>query len=128
MAILLGNEVSVLDNTGQVNAFSASAQAVYTAPVGKKVMITSLTLRCIAASGVTAPCTAKVEVNPAAGDIYEDEVLIGVDAVDDTWTFTSEARGIVVPAGGQVDVTVTNPATGTSQTLVAEVVGYVIFF
>ena len=126
MAILLGNEIKVLDNTGTVDAFSATAQAVYTAPAGKSVMITQVVLRCTASVGVATPATAKVELNPAAGDLFLDEEMTGVLLPGSTWTFTSEARGLVVPAGGQVDVTITNAATGTSQTLVAEVIGYVI--
>ena len=127
MAILLGNEIKVLNSAAVVNAFSATAQAVYTAPATKKVMVTSVVLRCSAAVAVTVPCTAKVEINAAAGDIFADEILVGVLAADDTWTFTAGARGIVVPAGGQIDVTITNAATGTSQSLLAEVIGYIIF-
>lgn len=127
MAILLGNEIRLLSNASVVNAFSATAQPVYTAPASKKVVLTSLVLRCTAATGVATPCSAKVEINAAAGDIFASEILVGVLVADDTWTFIAEARGIVVPAGGQVDVTITNPATGTSQSLLAEVFGYIIF-
>jgi hypothetical protein len=127
MAILLGKEVKLLGNAVDVDAFSASAQAVYTAPAANKVAITQIVLRCTAASGVTVPCTAKVEINPAAGDVFAAEVLVGVLTVDDQWTFTAESRGLVIPAGAQVDVTVTNAATGTSQTLSADVLGYIVY-
>jgi hypothetical protein len=127
MAILVGNEIKRLNSEISVNAFSATAQAVYTAPADKKVVITSVVLRCDAAVAVSAPATAKVEINPAAGDLFTAEILTGVVAVDDQWAFTVEARGIVVPAGARVDVTITNAATGTSQTLLADVIGYFIF-
>lgn len=127
MAILLGKEIKVLNGGETVDTFSATAQAVYTAPTSNKVVITKLVLRCTAASAVTVPATAKVEINPAAGDLWDAESLIGVLAVDDTWVFDAEARGLVVPAGATVDVTVTIAATGTSQTLQAEVIGYVVF-
>jgi len=53
--------------------------------------------------------------------------LLSVVSVNDTWVFVAEARGLVVPATTQIDVVVTNPATGTSQTLLADVFGYVVF-
>jgi len=127
MAILIGTEIRQLRNGVSVNPFSATAQAVYTAPATKQVVITSLTLRCSAANSVATPATAKVEINPAAGDIFTAESLVGVLAVDDQWVFTAEGRGLVVPAGATVDVTITAAATGTSQTLLADVLGYFVF-
>ena len=126
MALLLGNEIRVLDSAGTVDTFSGTAQPVYTAPAGKPVVITKLVLRCVSATGVSVPCTAKVEINPAAGDVFTEQELVGVLAVDDMWTFDAEARGLVVPGGSQIDVTVTAIAVGTSQTLQAIVIGYVI--
>lgn len=127
MAILVGLEVKQLAMGVAVDAFSATPQAVYTAPPTKQVVVTAVVLRCDAASGVTTPATAKVEVNPAAGDIFPAEILTGVTSVDDKWTFVAEAKGLVVPAGAQVDVTVTSAATGTSQTFLADVLGYFVF-
>jgi len=127
MAIITGDEIQRLSSAIAVNAFSATAQPVYTAPASKEAVITQLVLRCSAASAVTVGATAKVEINAAAGDIFTAEVLIDVLAVGDSWTFNAEARGLVVPAGAQVDVTITNAATGTSQTLLADVFGYIVF-
>jgi len=127
MAILVGTEIKQLISGGAIDSLSATAQAVYTAPAAKKVVITGLTLRCTAAVSVTVGATVKVEINPAAGDVFTAEILTNVLVVDDQWSFTAEARGLVIPAGAQVDVTVTNAATGTSQTLTADLIGYVIF-
>ena len=127
MAILVGTEIKQLISGVAIDAFSATAQAVYTAPAAKKVVITGLTLRCTAATAVTVGATVKVEINPAAGDVFTAEILADVLVVDDSWSFTAEARGLVIPAGSQVDVTVTNAATGTSQTLAADLIGYIVF-
>jgi hypothetical protein len=127
MALLFGTDVTQLATGVAVNSFSATAQAVYTAPATKKAVITQLVLRCTAANSVTVGASAKVEINPAAGDVFAEEVLVDVLVEDDQWTFTAEARGLVIPAGAQVDVTITNAATGTSQTLSADVLGYIIF-
>ena len=127
MAILIGHEIKQLNSPTTIHAFSATPQAVYTAPSAKKVVITRVVLRCDAVSGLSTVCTAKVEINPAAGDVFVAEVLIGATSVDDTWVFSAENRGLVIPAGGQVDLTVTNAATGTSQTFIVDVFGYVVF-
>lgn len=127
MAILQLKDIRQLAGGVAIDSFSLSANAAYTAPAAQKVVITKVVLRCTAASAVATPATAKIELNPAAGDLVVDEILTGVLAVDDQWVFVVEARGIVVPAGGQVDVTITNAATGTSQTLEADVFGYFVF-
>lgn len=127
MAILLGKEIKVLSNTAVVDTFSTGPVPVYTAPPANDIVITRVVLRCIAASGVTVPATLKVELSPGAGDIFVDESLTGVTAVNDTWTFNAEAKSLVVPAGTQVDVNVLLGATGTSQQLRVEVIGYVVF-
>ena len=124
MAFITGLEVKQLANGIVIDAKSATAQAVYTAPASNDVVITGLTLRCSAADTISVGASAKVEINPAAGDIFAEEVLVDVLVVDDTWVFAAKARGLVVPAGSQVDVTITNAATGTSQTLLADVIGY----
>ena len=112
MAILLGKEIQLLRDSVAVNAFTGGALAIYSAPATKQVAITSVVMRCDAASAVTVGASAKIEINPAAGDIFTEEVLIDVLTVGDSWTFSAEARGLVVPAGGQVDLVITNPATG----------------
>lgn len=127
MAILIGNEVRQLSSGVIIDAKVGAANAVYTAPSSKKVMITAVVLRCAFANSITVGASAKVEINPAAGDIFAEEVLIDVLNVDDQWAFVAEARGLIIPAGAQVDVTITNPATGTAQTLQADVIGYFIF-
>lgn len=126
MALLLGNEIKKLAESVPVDTFSATAQAVYTAPTGRQVVLSAVVLRCTAATAVATPATAKVEINPAAGDIFTEEVMLGVTVVDSQWVFTAEAGGLVVPAGGQVDVTITNAATGTSQMLSVDVIGYIV--
>jgi hypothetical protein len=127
MAILLGKEIQLLRDSVAVNAFVGGAQAVYTAPASKQVAITSVVMRCDAANAVTVGASVKVEINPAAGDIFTEEILIDVLTVGDIWTFTAEARGLVVPAGSQVDLVITNVATGTSQTFAVDVIGYFIY-
>jgi hypothetical protein len=127
MAILQLKDIRQLRGGVAIDSFALGANAVYTAPAAQKVVITKVVLRCTAATAVATPATAKVEINPAAGDVFVDEVLTAVLDVDDQWVFVAEARGLVIPAGGQIDVTITNAATGTSQTLEADVFGYFVF-
>lgn len=127
MAILQLKDIRQLADGIAIDSFSLGANAVYTAPAAQKVIITKVVLRCTAATAVATPADAKVEINPAAGDLMDTETLIGVLAVDDQWVFVAESRGLVVPAGGQVDLTIVTAATGTSQTLEADVFGYFVF-
>ena len=130
MATLLGNEINKLSGGAPINAYSATPQSVYTAPSGKQVVITKVVLRCDTQVGgaPTPPATALVEINPAAGVIMAAEIMTGAVNVDDTWVFVAENRGLVVPSGAGVDVTITIAASGgTSQTFLVDVFGYVVF-
>ena len=127
MAILQLKDIRHLAGGVTIDAFSLGASVVYTAPASTKVVITKVVLRCTAASAVATPAAIKIEISPSAGDIFSTESLLGVLAVDDQWVFVAEARGLVILAGGQVDATVITAATGTSQTLKADVFGYYVF-
>lgn len=126
MAFIVGKETKILDSEATVDATSVTAQAIYTAPPTKKVVITKVVARVTASFPPGAPCSAKIELNPAAGELFAEEVLVNVLAVDDQWTFVAEARGLVVPAGAQVDMTITSAADNT-MTLKVDTIGYIVY-
>jgi hypothetical protein len=126
MALLLGNEVRKLTSGVVVNAMVGASTSVFPA-FTKDVVITSVVFRCTAATAVATPATIKVEKNPAAGDIFSAEQLTAVTAVGDIWVFSAEAKGLLGAAGTTLDVTVTVAATGTTLTLAADVIGYIIY-
>lgn len=126
MALLFGNEVRKLVDGYSLNAFATGAVTVLPA-LTKDVVLTKIVLRCTAANAVATPATVKAERNPAAGDLFLAEELVGVTAVGDIWVFDAVAKGLILPAGTPLDINVTVAATGTSQTLAADVIGYVVY-
>lgn len=126
MAQILGHEIRRLVDGFPVNAKLTGATTVFPA-LGKNVVVTKVVLRCTAAVAITIGATAKVEKNPAAGDLFSAETLTAVLAAGDIWVFDAEAKGIILPSGTALDVNITVAATGTSQTLAADVIGYIIY-
>ena len=126
MAILFGNEINRLNKDVSIETVAGFAlpTVIFTAPATHKVVITAVELRCSAASGITGEAT--IRITTPSGIVFASQQLTGVTAVDDTWTFASEGRGVVIPASAAVSVLFDNAATGTSQTLLADVLGYLV--
>lgn len=126
MAMLLGNEIRRLVSGVPIDGLAMGATTVF--PIfSKTVVITRVVLRLAVVAGFSAVPTIKVEKSPATADVFSAEALTGVTVVGDTWTFNAEARGVTIPSGVPVDVTVTVAGTGTTYSLLADVFGYVIY-
>jgi len=126
MAFIVGKETKIIGDTALVDATSVTAQAIFTAPATKKAVITKVVARVLGSAPPGAPCEAKIELNPAAGDIFPEEVLVDILNVDDQWVFVAEARGLVIPAGAQVDMTITF-AADAAMTLAVDTIGYIVY-
>jgi hypothetical protein len=126
MAFIVGKETKILGDTIPVLGHSATPQAIFTAPAAKQAVITKVVVRVLASFPPTTPCSAKIEINPAAGDILPEEVLVDIFDVGDQWVFVAEARGLVVPAGAQVDMTIT-VAANQDLFLAVDTIGYIVY-
>jgi hypothetical protein len=126
MGIIFGNQINRLSKSIPIDTVSVvGPTAVFTSPATNKVVITSIELRCDAAVDITDEATIKFTI-PTGKVLFAPQKIIGVIKVDDTWTFLSEGYSIVVPTATTVNIVFDNAATGTSQTLLTAVFGYLV--
>ena len=126
MAIIFGNEINRLNRNVPIDTITVSGPTtIFTAPATNKVVITAVELRCTASSNISNEATIKITI-PTGKEVFAPQKIIGVIDPDDTWTFVAEGHSIVVPASTAVRVVFDNAATGTSQTLLADVLGYLV--
>jgi hypothetical protein len=126
MALLLNTDIRRLSSGVAINAMALTTSTLLPA-FSKPLVIMRVVLRVVLGTAVATPASMKVQKNPAAGDIFGTEVLTGVTATNDTFTFNAEAKGIVVPAGTPIDLTVTTAATGTTLNIEADLFGYILY-
>ena len=123
MAIILGDQVRILRSTPSVNGLAVASTPIFTAPAGRKVSIEKVVVRVTAHNGVSVPPTAQVEIGAATGDVFASDLLTGLLTTDTKYTFDSQGKSLVVPAGQTVSLNITVGGTGTTLTLSVEVLG-----
>ena len=105
-----------------VDLTSIATTSLYIAP--QKSLILGVLLRTVVADTVTAPAEASVGVNPSTNNLFANEELISLDAVDDLYGFWGNAgTGTILNASDQLDLSVNTGATATTLTVVAYVIG-----
>ena len=135
MAVLIGNEVKKLFTSLPIDAVAGTPSVlwanVFSGSATTKSVITSVELRCTAASGITDEATVSVRIQALISftpvPLLSVQKLSGVVSADDRWTVRVEGGAVVVPANaGFIALIFDSTATGTSQTLVADVFGYLL--
>jgi len=126
MAVLLGKGVTNLNTRAGVDAKVVASTILYTVPAGKTAIIHGITVRCTAASGISAGATAQVEVAPTSGDIFGSQTWAGVHAQHDRWDYAAGGKSKVITAGQNLLLNITAGATGTSQTMSVDIVGHLV--
>ena len=124
MAILIGSLMQRLATITGISATATGSTLLYTVPAGKTLVVIGVIPTVTAQTSATVGATAQVETSPAAADIFPSDLMTGLLAVNDDWTFWAGAKGIVVPAAGTVSFNITVAATATSQTLSVDLIGY----
>lgn len=106
-----------------INAKSTGTTALYS-PTGVDVVIVKVVLRCTADTSITVPATAGVGVAAGEDDLYESQVLYGLTSTGKAYAFPNNGVGVLLQAGQTLSLGIDVAATGTSQTLAADVIGY----
>jgi hypothetical protein len=117
----------ILSTTTGINAKSVAATALYTVPTGKSLIITAAYVRCTAASSIVSGPTAEIEVQGigpyltgfAMTDLTETDT-VGLISPSPNTVFLRIAQNSVVR------LNITSGASGTSQTVAVDLVGYLV--
>jgi len=109
---------SVLSTTTGINLLSAATTSLFTTTAGL-TLIHGIVLRVTTGTGVSGDATVSIGINPSTTNLFSEQELINVRALNDVYSFWSDkSTTLVADLSDVIDLTVTNAGTGT--TLVAE--------
>ncbi len=124
---ITANSLPVIINlsaTTGIDAKTTGTTSLYTVPAGKTLIVTGATVRCTAASAITIGPTLGIGVAAGEDDIFASTTLTTLTTTAKVFGFTATGMSVKVDAGGIVKLGLDTAATGTSQTLAIDLIGY----
>lgn len=116
----------LLSTTTGINAKTVAATTLYTVPAGKTLVVTKAVVRCTAASAISNGPTAAVKVSGGSA-ILASLAMNGLTATGKAATLDNDDEAFVLGnAGDAIQLDLTNAATGTSQTVAVDLIGYLV--
>lgn len=119
------NAPAIVVTVTGINAQTVATTTLYTVPSGKTFIPTEAIVRCTAATAITNGPTANVYTS-SAGDIYASTNIAALTAVNKIFGWQTIGMSLSVPAGGTVNFQITAGATGTSETVAIDLMGYLV--
>jgi len=113
-----------LASVDSIDAKATGTTTLYTVPAGTTIVVTEVVLRCTAAVAITVAAVAGVGVAGGEDDIFASQPLTGLEAAGETFSFPAGGIGVVATAAEVIKLGIDTAATGTSQTLSADIFGY----
>lgn len=110
-----------LAEVGSINALATGFTTLVTIPAGMSLQVVAVHLRCTAAVAITVEASARVVL--PGGDVYPNQILTGLDTAGLVYRFPSGGVKVVGAAAELLRLEIVTGATGTSQTLSAQVYG-----
>ncbi len=102
-----------------------TGQTVLFTPQERSFMVTALRLRCTAATSITVAATGSAGQNASTwNDICPSSLFSGLLAAGKYYSLPLVANPVVVAPGSTIELNITVPASGTSQTIDAILEGY----
>lgn len=121
-----GFAITPLATVTGINGKSTGTTALYTVPAGKTAYITNLILSVSAASAITTGPTASAGVTSSAyADLYASATITALTSSGLAFGFSSVGMFETISASTVLYLNITNGSSGTSQTLSADVVGFI---
>lgn len=116
-----------LATIGGIDAKTVAATTLYTVPVGKIMIITSVVVKCAAADTVSVACSYSLGGNNPNYDNWKGITASGLDSQGQIRMETVENQVSSAMAAGTVfKLNITTGATATTQTLVVDLFGYLL--
>lgn len=114
--------------TTSINLKSTGSTTLYTVPTGKTFIVTDVILRPTSASAANGDAEAQVENTASSGDIVASTILSGMTSLDDEFRLSPAAGGTarINDATETVKLNVTSAETGTTLTVSADLIGYLL--
>lgn len=116
----------ILSTTTGINAKTVANTALYTVPGGKTAIVTGYVVRVTAASAVTVGASAGVGNAAGTNNIAASQAMAALVATDDLYAWPIVAASKTATATNSVYFNLGTGATGTSQTVAVDLIGYLI--
>lgn len=116
------NTPQVLATITGINAKATGTTALYTVPTGKTLIVTGVYVLTTAATAITIGPSADVGVT--AGDIYANTAMTALTTTGKVFQYVTGGVYSSSAATNVVNFNINTGATGTSQTLTVNLVGY----
>lgn len=109
-----------------IDAKTTGTTTLYTVPTGKTAIITGAVVRCTAASAITVAPTLGIGVAAGEDDIFPSTTLTGLTTTGKGWAFDPGGLAVTAAAAAVIKLGIDTAATGTSQTLAIDLLGYLV--
>lgn len=116
---------TLISRTTGIDAKTTGNNTLYTVPTGKTLVVTRVILRPSAVTSITTGPTASVGGTTTA-DVFASVALATLNATTKMYTYTQSGMSTLVPAGTTLKLNISVAASGTLETLTADVMGYLI--
>lgn len=118
---------TVIASVTGVNAKTVANTVLFTpVPAGKTLIVTKVVIRCTAAVAITNGATIGIGRTAGTSDIFTDTNLAALTTTSNIFGFELYGMSVSVAAGGSVYLNLSVAATGTSQTLAVDLLGYYV--
>lgn len=121
-----GNSPQVLSTTTGINAKTAASTTLYTVPTGRTLVVTDCIVRVTAASSITAGPSASITAS-TSGTIFASSAMTGLTATPQLFAYPTSGISVTASAGETIAFVVGTGATGTSQTVAVDLIGYLLW-
>lgn len=116
---------AVLASITGIDAKTPAATNLYTVPSGNTALIIQAVVRCTAASAITNGPTASIGFTASAyTDIYMAENMIALTTTTSAFGYSSVGIFSQAPTGSVIKFNISSAATGTSQIVAVDLIGY----
>jgi len=115
----------VLSTTTGIDGKTVANTSLYTVPTGKTAIITGYVTRCTAATAITVGVSAGIGNIAGTNNIFASGAS-GITTTSQIFGNSLSGTSILTPAAGVIYYNLGTAATGTSQTLSVDLIGYLI--
>lgn len=119
--------IGVLATVTSINTKTIAQTNLYTVPTGKTAIITAAIVRCTAATSITNGPTASIGFTASAySDIYVGQNMIALTGTTSIFGYSTVGMSASATAASVIKFNITTAASGTSQTVAVDLIGYLI--
>lgn len=98
----------------------------YTNSTSQTLVFTGGVIRCISASAITDGPTLGIGTTAGNNNIFTSTPIHTLTTTSSVFSFTTFGISQSIPPGGTVYINLSNPSTGTSQTIALDINGYFV--